>query len=135
MLAVDGLLGDAERVGDLLPGPALGAGVADVQGLELVEQATQRGDGPQADRGVGAVEVAREVGGGSRHVRQHMLTDAALSTHADEARLRRRDGGRPRHPRFGDGAGVSPMLSESSTDPSAARCATLRPGRGRVPIV
>ena len=26
-------------------------------------------------------------------------------------------------------------LVESSTDPSAARCATLRPGRGRVPIV
>ena len=46
VLLVNGLLADAERVGDLLPRPALGSGVADVQGLELVEQATERGDGP-----------------------------------------------------------------------------------------
>jgi hypothetical protein len=67
VLAVDGLLRDAERVRDLLPGPPSGAGVTDVEALELVEQATQRGNSPQPDGRVGAVEVAREVGGGSLH--------------------------------------------------------------------
>jgi hypothetical protein len=37
---VDGLLGDAEAAGDVLPGPAGGAGVVDLQGLQHLEQAT-----------------------------------------------------------------------------------------------
>jgi hypothetical protein len=31
VLLVDGLLGDAQAAGDLLPGPAVGAGVVDLQ--------------------------------------------------------------------------------------------------------
>jgi hypothetical protein len=36
---VDGLLGDAESAGDVLPGPALGPGVVDLEGLQGFDQA------------------------------------------------------------------------------------------------
>jgi hypothetical protein len=39
VLVVHGLLGDAEAGRDLLPGPALGAGVLDLQGLQHLDQA------------------------------------------------------------------------------------------------
>ena len=38
VLLVDGLAGDAEHVGDLLPGPALAAGIVNLEGLELLKQ-------------------------------------------------------------------------------------------------
>ena len=52
MLLVHGLLADAEQRTDGVPGPALGAGVAHLQRLELVGEPAQRGDGAQPDRGV-----------------------------------------------------------------------------------
>ena len=42
---VDGLAGDAELVGDLLPRPPLIAGVADLNGFELFGKPAQGGDG------------------------------------------------------------------------------------------
>ena len=47
MLAVDGLLGDPERLGDLLPGPPGLAGGLNLQHLETFQQPAERGDGVQ----------------------------------------------------------------------------------------
>ena len=46
VLLVDGLLGDAQAAGDVLPGPAVGPGVVDLEGLQHLEQAAQGGDRP-----------------------------------------------------------------------------------------
>ena len=54
VLLVDGLLGDAEAAGDVLPGPALGPGVVDLEGLQGFDQAAQGGHRPQAELGVAA---------------------------------------------------------------------------------
>ena len=48
VLLVHGLPGDPEGRGDLLPRPAAGPGVADLQHLEAVGQLAQRPDGAQA---------------------------------------------------------------------------------------
>jgi hypothetical protein len=39
MFLVDGLLGDSQPAGDVLPGPPLGPGVVDLQGLQGLDQA------------------------------------------------------------------------------------------------
>ena len=44
------LLRDAERVGDLLPGPAERTGVADLCALDLVGKLAQHGDAAKAAR-------------------------------------------------------------------------------------
>src|SRR5918992_2471140 len=54
VLLVDGLLGDAQPAGDVLPGPALGPGVVDLQGLQGLDQAAQGGHRPQPQLGVAA---------------------------------------------------------------------------------
>src|SRR5690349_2589833 len=87
MLLVDGLLADAERVGDLLPRPALGAGVADLERLERLGQPVEGDDRAQADRRVGAagaVGLGRHRGGWLLfHARQLTLTSPSLSTCVD----------------------------------------------------
>jgi hypothetical protein len=49
-----GLLGHAQPAGDLLPGPAVGPGVVDLQGFQDLEQAAQGSHRPQSHLGVGA---------------------------------------------------------------------------------
>src|SRR6266511_3883317 len=55
MLLVDSLLADPQPAGYVLPGPALGAGVVDLQGLQDLQQPAKGGDRTQADLGVMAV--------------------------------------------------------------------------------
>jgi hypothetical protein len=62
---VDGLLGDAEAAGDVLPGPALGSGVVDLEGLQHLKQAAQGGHRPQAELGSRLLAAARVVASGS----------------------------------------------------------------------
>src|SRR3954453_75589 len=62
VLLVDALAGHVERVGDLLPGPAVAAGVGGLQMLEPLEQAAQRDNGAQANPGISAAGRRREVG-------------------------------------------------------------------------
>jgi hypothetical protein len=45
MFLVYGLPGNAEHLGDLLPGPALPAGVVHLEGLKLLKQPAEGGDG------------------------------------------------------------------------------------------
>ena len=54
MFLVDGLFGDAQPAGDGLPGPALGPGVVDLEGLQGFDQAAQGGHRLQAELGVAA---------------------------------------------------------------------------------
>jgi hypothetical protein len=54
VLLVDGLLGDPQSAGDVLPGPALGAGVVHLEGLQDLDQAAQSRHRPQAELGVAA---------------------------------------------------------------------------------
>jgi hypothetical protein len=61
MFLVDGLLGDSQPAGDVLPGPPLGPGVVDLQGLQGLDQAAEGGHRPQAELGVLAAG-----GGGER---------------------------------------------------------------------
>jgi hypothetical protein len=61
VLLVHGLAGHAEGPGDGLPGPTAVAGLADVGGLEVLEQPPEGGDGPEADVGVIAVDLAGEL--------------------------------------------------------------------------
>lgn len=73
MLAVHGLPGDSETRGDVLPRPAVGAGVVDLQLLELLGERTQRGDGSQPDVWVSAGSHVHDVRFPG-HGRQHVLT-------------------------------------------------------------
>ncbi len=73
MLAVHGLLGDAEAHCDVLPGPPGRPGVLNLQDLELLGQSPQRGHRPQPDLGIVAADVLRKLSC-HRHVRQHALT-------------------------------------------------------------
>ena len=57
---VDGLLGDAKAAGDLLPGPAVGAGVVDLERLQDLQQAAQGRDRSEADLGVLTVGCRRQ---------------------------------------------------------------------------
>src|SRR6266536_3804733 len=56
---VDRLLADLERLGDLLPGPALPPGVVHLQRFEGLRQPAQREGGPEADSRVGAARCRR----------------------------------------------------------------------------
>jgi hypothetical protein len=53
MLPVNGLLGDAETLGDVLPRPTSLTGRGNLFGLELLGQSAQTGDGPQTGIKVG----------------------------------------------------------------------------------
>src|SRR5690606_40286495 len=68
VLLVDGLPAHAEADRDLLPGPALVAGVGDLEGLQPLGQLAQRADGPQPDRGVPAARLP-----GERHSIAHAV--------------------------------------------------------------
>src|SRR3982751_6276306 len=87
MLLVDGLFADAEGVGDLLPRPALGAGVADLERLERLGEPVEGDDRAQTDRRVGtagAVGLGRHRGAWLLfHSRQHTLTRRRLSMLVD----------------------------------------------------
>src|SRR6476646_6949122 len=76
VLLVHGLLAHAEQRTDGVPGPALGAGVAHLQGLQLVGEPAQGGDGAQPDGRVLAGRLLGDVRC-SCHVRQRTLTDEA----------------------------------------------------------
>jgi hypothetical protein len=67
VLLVDGLPGDAEGLGDLLPRPAASPGVADLEDLQAVGELAEGTDGAQADRGVVGGGRGGHVGGGSGH--------------------------------------------------------------------
>src|SRR5689334_21239499 len=62
VLLVDALAGHVERVGDLLPRPAVTASVGDLQVLEPLEQAAERDEGPQPNPWIGTAGRRREVG-------------------------------------------------------------------------
>src|ERR1035438_6802001 len=64
VLLMHGLLADPELFSDRLPGPALGPGVVDLQGLEHLDQRPQGRDGGQADLGV----LASGCGSQARHL-------------------------------------------------------------------
>ena len=53
MLLVHRLFGDPEYVGDVLPRPALTAGIGDLRGLEGFGETPQRRCGLKPDPGVG----------------------------------------------------------------------------------
>jgi hypothetical protein len=59
---VDGLFADPEPGGDVLPGPALGAGVVDLEDLQRLEQAAEGRDRSEAE--VGVLAVGRRQRGG-----------------------------------------------------------------------
>jgi hypothetical protein len=59
VLLVDGLLGDAQPAGDLLPGPAAGAGVVDLEGLQDLQQAAPHDGGPVSNLAEDGVGVQR----------------------------------------------------------------------------
>lgn len=82
MLTVHRLLGDTEPRRDVLPGPASGTGIANLQDLELLGQDPQGRDRPKPDIGVVARDVVSKLRC-HRHARQHELTLGLLSTHAD----------------------------------------------------
>jgi hypothetical protein len=54
VLLVDGLLGHSQPAGDVLPGPALGSGVVDLQDLQGLDQAPEGGHRPQPQLRVAA---------------------------------------------------------------------------------
>jgi len=68
VFGVHGLSGYAERVADLLPGPALFSGCPDLLGLDLFRQSAQSLDRPKPDGGIGRLEL-----------RDHILTHHAVS--------------------------------------------------------
>jgi hypothetical protein len=61
MFLVYGLPGNAEHLGDLLPGPALPAGVVYLEGLKLLKQPAQGGDGAQPGTRVRAIRRGRQL--------------------------------------------------------------------------
>jgi hypothetical protein len=63
VLLVDGLLGHAHGVGDLLPRPLLLPGALDLEGLDALEEPPEGGDRPQADDRVLVVDGGRQLGG------------------------------------------------------------------------
>src|SRR5215472_12962531 len=92
VLLVYRLPGDLQRVGYLLPGPALVPGAVDVQPLQFLQQPAQRHHGGQPDRRIPVGQPAREhrrVPGArtlvSVHACQATLTDLALSGLPDSA--------------------------------------------------
>jgi len=58
---VYGLPGDAEDVGDGLPRQALGSRVVHVGRLQLLHKSPQRSHRAQADSGVAAIELSRQL--------------------------------------------------------------------------
>jgi len=56
------LPGDAEDLGDLLPGPSLLPGVVHLQCLQLLQQPAKRGHGPEPGPRVRAVSSGRQGG-------------------------------------------------------------------------
>jgi hypothetical protein len=68
VLLVDGLLADAECVGDLLPGPAARPRVAHLEQLEAVGEVAQRADGAEPGVRVVGRGGGGDVGGGGHDV-------------------------------------------------------------------
>ena len=82
MLAVHGLLGDSEPLGDFLPRPAELARVIDLEDLQPLGEHSQGGHRAEADVGVGAASALGDVPDGVQD-RQLMLTERKTSTYAD----------------------------------------------------
>src|ERR1700722_10562807 len=82
---MNGLLGDAEPGGDVLPRPSQFPRVVDLEDLQTFRDYPQGGHRPQPDvrvvvgRALGDLECAL-------HARQHMLTSFPASTYADAGR-------------------------------------------------
>src|SRR3954454_23969889 len=62
VLLVNALAGHVERVGDLLPGPAVAAGVGDLQMLKPLKQAAQRHDSAEPNPRISTAGRRGEVG-------------------------------------------------------------------------
>ena len=79
---MDGLLGDAEAAGDVLPGPAKFSCPLDLEEFQPFGERAKGGNRAQADVGVFTCGAFCDLE--SRfHGRQHMLTDWHPSTYAD----------------------------------------------------
>jgi len=61
VLLMHRLLADFQRVRDLLPRPALPAGVANLQALETLGESPQRERGTQTGSDIGAAGCDREI--------------------------------------------------------------------------
>jgi hypothetical protein len=73
VLAVHGLLGDPETLGDLLPGPPQRPGVIDLEDLQPFSELPEGCHGPEPGIRVGAGRALRDLEYWF-HGRQHMLT-------------------------------------------------------------
>src|ERR1035441_2621757 len=85
VLAVHGLLGDAEPPGDVLPGPPELPRVLDLDDLQPLGECSQGRHGAEPDIRIGAGGALGDFECGF-HARQHMLTPVFMSTYADDPR-------------------------------------------------
>src|SRR5208282_2971790 len=82
VLAVHGLLGDAEPPGDVLPGPPELPRVLDLDDLQPLGERSQGRHGAEPDVRIGAGGALGDIEC-RLHISQHMLTPVFASTYAD----------------------------------------------------